>query len=362
MKIALSAAETSGDLIASSLVAALKQNHPHCEIDGLAGDKMIEAGCKSLWHTDEVNVMGLSEVLKKLPSVLKLRTKITDHYISNKPDVFVGVDSPDFNFRIEYSLKKEGIKTIHFISPSVWAWRSKRIKKIKASADLILCLFPFEVDFFTQHSQKAIFVGHPLAETLKPREEHKPNKSVLLMPGSRESEIKTLLPELLEAVKIMQARDSELTFNLSLANEHLKDWVEQSIQGLDITMSIGDAHKRISDSDLVIVASGTAALEVALLAVPMVVIYKLSNLSYQIVKRLLSTEEVSLPNKILGKKVVPELIQKDANGQNISDHAMTLLESDNSQLVKELEKIHVLLNHNSSSKSAEAIIGFINEK
>ncbi|MDP6164287.1 MAG: lipid-A-disaccharide synthase, partial [Candidatus Thioglobus sp.] len=155
MKIALSAAETSGDLIASSLVAALKQNHPHCEIDGLAGDKMIEAGCKSLWHTDEVNVMGLSEVLKKLPSVLKLRSKITEHYISNKPDVFVGVDSPDFNFRIEHSLKKEGVKTIHLISPSVWAWRSKRIKKIKASADLILCLFPFEVDFFTQHSQKA---------------------------------------------------------------------------------------------------------------------------------------------------------------------------------------------------------------
>ena len=362
MKIALSAAETSGDLIASSLVAALKQNHPHCEIDGLAGDKMIEAGCKSLWHTDEVNVMGLSEILKKLPSVLKLRSKITEHYISNKPDVFVGVDSPDFNFRIEHSLKKEGVKTIHFISPSVWAWRSKRIKKIKSSADLTLCLFPFEVDFFTQHSQKAIFVGHPLAETLKPREEHKPNKSVLLMPGSRESEIKTLLPELLEAVKIMQTRDPELTFNLSLANEHLKDWVEQSIQGLDITMSIGDAHKRISDSALVIVASGTAALEVALLGVPMVVIYKLSNLSYQIVKRLLNTKEISLPNKILGKKVVPELIQKDANGQNISNHAMTLLESDNSKLVKELEKIHVLLNHNSSSKSAEAIIEFINEK
>ena len=362
MKIALSAAETSGDLIASSLVAALKQNHPHCEIDGLAGDKMIEAGCKSLWHTDEVNVMGLGEILKKLPSVLKLRSKITEHYISNKPDVFVGVDSPDFNFRIEHSLKKEGVKTIHFISPSVWAWRSKRIKKIKSSADLILCLFPFEVDFFTQHSQKAIFVGHPLAETLKPREEHKPNKSVLLMPGSRESEIKTLLPELLEAVKIMQARDSELTFNLSLANEHLKDFVEQSIQGVGIKMSIGDSHKRISDSDLVIVASGTAALEVALLGVPMVVIYKLSNLSYQIVKRLLNTKEISLPNKILGKKVVPELIQKDANGQNISNHAMTLLESDNSKLVKELEKIHVLLNHNSSSKSAEAIIEFINEK
>jgi lipid-A-disaccharide synthase len=362
MKIALSAAETSGDLIASSLVVALKNNDHHCEIDGLAGDKMIEAGCNSLWHTDEVNVMGLSEVLKKLPSVLKLRTKVTNHYISNKPDVFIGVDSPDFNFRIEHSLKKEGVKTIHFISPSVWAWRSKRIKKIKASTDLILCLFPFEVDFFTKHNQKAIFVGHPLAETLKPRQKYKPNKSVLLMPGSRESEIKTLLPELIEAVKVMQSRDSELTFNLSLANANHRDWVEKSIEGLSIKISIGDAHKRIIDSDLVVVASGTAALEVALLAVPMVVIYKLSYLSYQIVKRLLNTKEVSLPNKILGKRVVPELIQNDANGQNISDHAMTLLGSDNSELVSELEKIHVLLNHDSSSKSAEAIIEFINEK
>jgi lipid-A-disaccharide synthase len=182
------------------------------------------------------------------------------------------------------------------------------------------------------------------------------------MPGSRESEIKTLLPELIEAVKVMQSRDSELTFNLSLANANHRDWVEKSIEGLSIKISIGDAHKRIIDSDLVLVASGTAALEVALLAVPMVVVYKLSYLSYQIVKRLLNTKEVSLPNKILGKRVVPELIQNDANGQNISDHAMTLLGSDNSELVSELEKIHVLLNHDSSSKSAEAIIEFINEK
>ena len=160
----------------------------------------------------------------------------------------------------------------------------------------------------------------------------------------------------------MQARDSELTFNLSLANEHLKDWVEHSIHGLGIKISIGDAHKRISESDLVLVASGTAALEVALLAVPMIVIYKLSYVSYQIVKRLLNTKEVSLPNKILGGRVVPELIQKDANGQNISDQAMTLLRSDNSKLVKELEKVHTLLHHNSSSKSAKAIIEFINEK
>ena len=361
MKIALSAAETSGDLIASSLVVALKQNQPNCEIDGLAGEKMLEAGCNRLWSMSEVNVMGLSEVIRKLPSILKLRKRMSKHYLENKPDIFIGVDSPDFNFKLERIFKNKGIKTIHFISPSVWAWRSKRIKKIKQSTDLILCLFPFEVDFYREHSQKAVFVGHPLAEILKPRKNFKPNKRVLLLPGSRESEIKYLLPELLKAVELMKAKDDNLIFNISLANDHQLNWVNERIKGLDIALSVGDAHKKISNSDLVLVASGTAALEVGLLAVPMVVVYKLSFLSYQIASRLLHTNEISLPNKILGGKIVPELIQGDANGQNISEHAMTLLESDNTQLVNELEKIHSLLNQDSSSQSAKAVIDFINE-
>jgi len=361
MKIAISAAETSGDLIASSLVVALKQNQPSCEIDGLAGDKMVEAGCKRLWHMNDVNVMGFSEVLGKLTSIIKLRKRIAKYYISNKPDVFIGVDSPDFNFKLERTLKIRGVKTIHFISPSVWAWRPKRIKNIKKSADLILCLFPFEVAFYKKHNQNAVFVGHPLAESLKPRKKLKFNKKVLLMPGSRESEIKLLLPELIEAVKLMQEKDSDITFNLSLANDHLLNWVKQSIEGLDISLSIGDSHKQISQSDLVLVASGTAALEVGLIAVPMIVVYKLSNLSYQIASRLLNTKQISLPNKILGSNVVPELIQNDANGKNISKHALTLLESDNSLLVKELERIHALLNQQSTAKSAKVIIDFINE-
>ena len=362
MKIALSAAETSGDLIASSLVVALKQNHPNCLIDGLAGDKMVDAGCQRLWHMNEVNVMGFSEVLRKLPSILELRKHISKYYLANKPDVFIGIDSPDFNFKIERILKKNGVKTIHFISPSVWAWRSNRIKKIKESTDLILCLFPFEVDFYRKHNQKAIFVGHPLAETLKPRKDYKSNKNVLLMPGSRESEIKYLLPELLKAVELMKDENTDLIFNISLANDQQLDWVNKSIDGLEIGLSVGDAHTKISNSDLVIVASGTAALEVGLLAVPMIVVYKLSYLSYQIASRLLHTREVSLPNKILGRNVVPELIQDDANGENISEHAMKLLESDNTKLVEELGKIHSLLNQQSSSKSVEAIIDFINEK
>ena len=359
MKIAISAAETSGDLIASSLVSVLKSYQPDYEIEGLVGDKMTEAGCKRLWHTDQVNVMGFSEVLRKLPSVLSLRRAMIRYYSSNRPDVFIGVDSPDFNFKIERKLKRNGVKTIHFVSPSVWAWRAKRIKKIKKSTDLMLCLFPFEVDFYLTHNQKAVFVGHPLAEKLKPRKKHTPNKQILLMPGSREAEIKTLLPELLSAVHLMHKKDPQIQFSLSLANEHLKDWVEDKLQGLDIILSVGDAHEKIKNSDLVIVASGTATLEVALLAVPMVVVYKLSKVSYQIVKRLLNTKNISLPNKILGRDIVPELIQNDVTGQNISDHAMKLIVSDNTNLVKELEKIHSLLNQKASVKSAEAIIEFL---
>jgi len=361
MKIAISAAETSGDLVASSLVSALKLSRPDFEIEGLAGDKMIEAGCKKLWHIDQVNVMGISEVLKKLPSILKLRRSIIQYYSSNRPDVFIGVDSPDFNFKIERKLRKKGVKTVHFVSPSVWAWRANRIKKIKKSADLMLCLFPFEVDYYHTHNQKAVFIGHPLAENLKPRKKHTSNKQVLLMPGSREAEIKSLLPELLLAAKLMHQKDPEIQFSLALANENLKDWVKDQIQGLDIALSSGDAHEKIRNSDLVIVASGTATLEVALLAVPMVVVYKLSKVSYQIVKRLLSTKNISLPNKILGGDVVPELIQNDANGENIFEHAMKLIESDNAKLVKELEKIYGLLNQKASIRSAEAIIEFLHE-
>ena len=359
MKIAISAAETSGDLVASSLVSALKLSRPDFEIEGLAGDKMIEAGCKRLWHTDQVNVMGISEVLKKLPSILKLRRSIIQYYSSNRPDIFIGVDSPDFNFKIERRLRKNGVKTVHFVSPSVWAWRANRIKKIKKSADLMLCLFPFEVDFYHTHNQNAVFVGHPLAEKLKPRKKHTPNKRVLLMPGSREAEIKTLLPELLSAAKLMHQKDPEIQFSLSLANENLKSWVKDQIEGMDIVLSFGDAHEKIRNSDLVIVASGTATLEVALLAVPMVVVYKLSKVSYQIVKRLLNTKNISLPNKILGGDIVPELIQNDVSSKNIFEHAMKLIESDNTKLVKELEKIHGLLNQKASVKSAEAIIEFL---
>ncbi len=237
MKIAISAAETSGDIIASSIVKSLLEYQPDCQIEGLVGDKMTDAGCQRLWHIDQVNVMGISEVVNKLPSLLRLRNSIVKHFSENKPDVFIGVDSPDFNFKIEQKLKERGVKTVHFISPSVWAWRSNRIKKIKASTDLMLCLLPFEVDFYEKNGQKALFVGHPLTEKLLPRQNYKPSKKVLLMPGSREAEIKSLLPELLSAVNLMREKDSKIKFSLALANDHFKEWVQKQINKLDIELS-----------------------------------------------------------------------------------------------------------------------------
>jgi lipid-A-disaccharide synthase len=361
MKIAISAAETSGDLIGAALVKSLIELNPDCQIEGMAGEMMSGEGCHRLWNTDHANVMGFSEVLKKLPSLLKLRSSIVTHYINSKPDVFIGVDSPDFNFKIERKLKQNGIKTVHFISPSVWAWRSNRITKIKTSTDLMLCLFPFEIDFYKKHGQKAIFVGHPLAEILKPRTQHIPGKRVLLMPGSREAEIKSLLPEILTAVKLMREQDPELIFSLSLVNNDFKGWVESQIGEQNIDLSIGDAHARITISDLVIVASGTATLEVAMIGVPMIVIYKISGASYKVVKRLLKTDYVSLPNVILGKEIVPELIQDNANGKNIADTAMQLIISNNSALTAELGLIYKQLNQGASANSAKAILEFINE-
>ena len=361
MKIAISATETSGDLIASSIVKSLLEYQPDCQIEGLVGDKMTDAGCQRLWHIDQVNVMGISEVVNKLPSLLRLRNSIVKHFSENKPDVFIGVDSPDFNFKIEQKLKERGVKTVHFISPSVWAWRSNRIKKIKASTDLMLCLLPFEVDFYEKNGQKALFVGHPLTEKLLPRQNYKPSKKVLLMPGSREAEIKSLLPELLSAVNLMREKDSKIKFSLALANENFEEWVQKQINKLDIELSVGDAYRQIVKSDLVIVASGTATLEIAMLGVPMVVVYKLSGVSYQIVKRLLRTNFISLPNIILGKEVVPELIQEKANGKNIANVAMQIVVSDNSKLISELRKVHTQLDQDSSAQSAKAILEFVNE-
>jgi len=360
-KIAISAAETSGDLIGSTLVQALKAQDSNLQIEGLCGDKMQQAGCQKRWDMSLVNVMGFTEVLKKLPSLFKLRAEIVSYFSDQQPDVFIGVDAPDFNFIIEKKLKKQGVKTIHFVSPSVWAWRQSRVKKIKQSTDLLLCLFPFEVNFYKQCGQRAVFVGHPLAEKLSPRKNHISSKQILLMPGSRSGEVKRLLPELLAAAVIMSKQDSDLSFHLALANEELLNWAIELVGDQQLEISIDEAHIRMQSADLVLVASGTAALELALVGVPMVVVYKLSAMSYFIASRLIKSKYISLPNVIADKALVPELIQDDANAQNIANQAMIILSSDQKEIIAEFGNIHQQLSLNASEESARLVLEFINE-
>ncbi|ABL01901.1 lipid-A-disaccharide synthase [Candidatus Ruthia magnifica str. Cm (Calyptogena magnifica)] len=361
IKIAISAAETSGDLIGSKLIKSLKKQKSNVSIEGLAGDKMIAAGCVQRWDQKQINVMGFSEVLKKLPFLLRLRKLIIVYFSNQKPDVFIGVDAPDFNFVIERKLKSQGVKTVHFISPSIWAWRQFRIKKIKQSSDLVLCLFPFEVDFYQAHNQRALFVGHPLAQSLLPRKSHIKTKNILLMPGSRQSEVKRLLPEMLLAAKIMLVQDPMLTFHLALANDELLNWATTQVENIPVEISLGRAHACMLNVDLALVASGTATLELALVGVPMVVVYKLSSVSYFIALILVKSKYISLPNIIANKNLVPELIQNNANGNNIAKHAMVIMSRDNKTLIKEFNAIHQQLNLGSSDESARIIYEFINE-
>lgn len=360
-KIAISAAETSGDLIGSSLVNALKEQGSELHIEGLCGKKMQKAGCVKHWDMSLVNVMGFTEVLKKLPSLLKLRSTMVEFFSQQKPDVFIGVDAPDFNFVLEKKLKKQGIKTIHFVSPSVWAWRQSRVKKIKQSTDLILCLFPFEVDFYKRYNQRAVFVGHPLAEKLIPRKNHTSSKQILLMPGSRSGEVKRLLPVLLSAAKLMAEQDETLSFHLALANDELLEWAQALVGRQAIEISVDTAHQYMQTADLALVASGTAALELALVGVPMVVVYKLSAMSYFIASRLVKSPFISLPNVIVNKALVPELIQDQANADNIATQAMKILNNDQTALMSDFNQIHQTLNLSASEESAKLILGFIHE-
>ncbi len=362
MKIAISSTETSGDLLGSDLVAALMKQNRAIQIEGLVGEKMQSAGAVQLWEQKRVNVMGFSEVLTKLVFLLRLRRTMIDYFIKSQVKIFIGVDAPDFNFKIEKKLKQHGIKTIHFISPSLWAWRQRRIKKIKQSTDLVLCVFPFEVDFYQKNQQKALFIGHPLARSITPRKKHLPGKNILLMPGSREGEVRRLLPEMLSAMRLIAKQDSQTSFHLALAadvDNKLHSWIIQQTQDLPIDISIGDAPHHMIKSDLVLVASGTATLEAALVGVPMVVVYKLSALSYWIASGLLKSPYISLPNVISGKALVPELIQNDANGNNIAKQAMQILNRDNTDLIKEFNAIHAQLKYNSDDVAARAILALI---
>lgn len=370
--IALVAGEASGDILGAGLMAALKQQHPNIQFIGVGGPKMEAEGLISMFPMERLSIMGLVEVLGRLAELVKRRAKLVKDIIAAKPDVFIGIDAPDFNLGIELKLRKAGIKTIHYVSPSVWAWKQKRVFKIKKACDLVLTLFPFEAKFYEKHEVPVCFVGHPLADTIPLQIDRETAKCdlgiaqddlvVALMPGSRGGEVSRLAPVFLETAVIILKQYPQAKFVLPCANQQRKEQVEELLKAyqLPITLLEGNSRQALTACDVVLIASGTATLEALLYERPMVVAYKLAPLTFWIAKRVVKTPYISLPNILAGRLLVPEMIQDKAEPEALFKELQPLLEGNSKEQTDNFKAIHLALRQNASAKAAEATLKLIN--
>ncbi|HEY0907293.1 MAG TPA: lipid-A-disaccharide synthase [Methylophilus sp.] len=383
-KIAMVAGEASGDLLGYHLIQALKSQHPEVEIFGIAGPKMMSLGAQSLYPIERLSVRGYIEVLRHLRGLLKLRKQLLQQILQARPEVFIGIDAPDFNFWLEKKLKARGIPTIHYVSPSVWAWRKNRIYKIKRAVSHMLALFPFEPVLYQQVGVPVTYIGHPLADALpmepdvtQARERLKLKKGkviIALLPGSRQSEVSAhatlMLESALALTKLLRENGQKVQFLVPLITRETRDIFQTAWHALierqpeaeiDMQVMFGHAHDAMTAADAVLVASGTATLEAALLKKPMIITYKMSNLSWQILKRMRLQPYVGLPNILAGEFIVPELLQEAATPANIAQTMYNLL-SDHAGLATLREKyrsIHAQLKQNSAQKAATVVSQFL---
>lgn len=370
--------EASGDLLGAGLMRALRQYFPNALFQGVGGPKMLAEGFESLFPQDRLAVMGLVEPLARLPELLRIRRRLRQHFLQQRPAVFIGIDSPDFNLDLELSLRQAGIKTVHYVSPSVWAWRQGRIKKISRAVDLMLTLLPFEADFYRNNNVPVAYVGHPLAdtiplqpdpaaavETLQLGEQIKGNKIVALLPGSRAAEVARMGPLFWQVAEYCAARQKNLVFLVPSANAARHQQLEEQLRELSSHLSIylieGQSHKIMEAADVVIMASGTTTLEAMLLKRPMIVVYKLADLTYQILSRLVKVKYISLPNLLANKSVVPEFIQERATPVAVGDALLNYLNnpSTTKKLMATFHDLHAQLKQNSDEQAAQAIAKLI---
>jgi lipid-A-disaccharide synthase len=375
IKIGIVAGEASGDLLGSHLIEAIRQKRPDVEFVGIAGPKMMRLGAKSLFPIERLSIRGYVEVLKHLWGLLKLRKRLLQHFLNNQPDLFIGIDAPDFNFWLERKLKNKGINTIHYVSPSIWAWRKNRIKKIKRAVTEILALFPFEPELYQAAGVKVSYVGHPLADMLPlvpntagAREILKlDNKDfvVAMLPGSRQSEVQQHAELFVQTAKRIYAEHPNTKFLVPLITRQTREIFELAIfhepEQLPIDLLFGHAHDAMEASDVVIVASGTATLEAALLKKPMVITYRMPSLSWQLLKRMRLQPYVGLPNILAGKFVVPELLQHEANPENLAAATLKLVADKDyiAEIKKEFTAIHHSLKQNTAEKAAAAVLAYL---
>ena len=375
IRIGIVAGEASGDLLGSHLMQALKSKRSDIEFVGIAGPKMMSEGAHSLFPIERLSVRGYVEVIKHLFGLLRLRRQLLNHLLTNRIDLFIGIDAPDFNFWLEKKLKNKGITTIHYVSPSVWAWRKNRIKKIKHSVSEILALFPFEPALYQGAGIPVTYVGHPLADILPmepntagAREGLKLKSSALvvaMLPGSRQSEVQQHAELFVKTAKLIYADYPNAIFLVPLITRETRQIFELAIfhanETLPIQILFGHAHDAMEAADVVIVASGTATLEAALLKKPMVITYRMSKISWQILKRMRLQPYVGLPNILAEKFVVPELLQDDSTPEKLAEATMKLIsDADNIAEIKaEFTKIHHSLKQNTAEKAANAILAHL---
>nr|WP_206063734.1 lipid-A-disaccharide synthase [Oceanimonas sp. MB9] len=376
MRIGIVAGEVSGDTLGAGLIRELRRRHPDAIIEGIAGPQMQAEGCKALFDMEELAVMGVVEVLGRLPRILQIRKQIIRHFIANPPDVFVGIDAPDFNIGVEHKLKQAGIATVHYVSPSVWAWRQNRIHKIKAATDLVLAFLPFEKAFYDRFDAPCRFIGHTLADKMPLVPDTRGARERLgldvngrylaLLPGSRHAEVTLLTPVYLEACKQLKVRHPELQFVVPLISEKRRQEFlsikERVAPGLDITLIEGQGREVMTAADVVLLASGTATLEAMLAKKPMVVGYKLKDFSYWLAQRLVKTEHVSLPNLLADQTLVSELIQHECTPCHIVDEIGKLFDNDTSELVAHFTQLHKRIRCNADEQAALAVLELATRK
>ena len=375
LRIGIVAGEASGDLLGSHIIQALKKKRTDIEFVGIAGPKMMSEGALSLFSMERLSVRGYVEVIKHLFSLLRLRRQLLKHFMSNRLDLFIGIDAPDFNFWLERKLKRNGIKTIHYVSPSVWAWRKNRIKKIKNAVSHMLALFPFEPALYHGAGIPVTYVGHPLADILPmepdtsaAREGLKLKSSALvvaMLPGSRQSEVQQHAELFVKTAKLIYAEYPNAIFLVPLITRETRQIFELAIfhenESLPIQILFGHAHDAMEASDVVIVASGTATLEAALLKKPMVITYRMSEVSWQILKRMRLQPYVGLPNILAEKFIVPELLQDDSTPEKLAEATIKLISDTTyiSEIKAEFTKIHFSLKQNSAEKAANVILAHL---
>ena len=377
--IAIIAGEVSGDILGAGLIHALKARYTNAKFIGIGGERMIAEGFETLFDMEELSVMGLVEVLKHLPRLLKIRRSIIEQLSALKPDIFIGIDAPDFNLDVELKLKRQGIKTIHYVSPSVWAWRQKRVYKIAAATNLVLAFLPFEKAFYDRFNVPCRFIGHTMADAipLKPNRDDAcqllnldpAQRYVAMLVGSRGSEVEFLSEPFLQTAQLLHQRYPDVKFLVPLINQKRRQQFEQIKQRvapeLDMILLDGNARAAMITAEATLLASGTAALEAMLCKSPMVVGYRMKPFTYFLAKRLVKTKYVSLPNLLADEMLVPELIQEDCNPTNLAEKLSQYLSEDKSAvqnrhvLLQRFAELHQMIQCNADQQAAQAVIDLL---